>query len=252
MVGIVAGGVMLLFLLFLTAPLSLLPSATLAAIIAVASLGLIDLTSLRELYAASHRELTFSLVTTAGVLYFEVLPAVVFAVLLTFFWLLLSVSHPRAAVLGRVPGIGGFHSTADYPNAQTVPGLLLYRFEGDVLFFNVDYFKERLLAEIARAATPVEWVVLDASPANIVDITAVHKLMDLHDELSQRGIALRYAKVKQSLWRCFDVSWVTSHPRFNANPRYHTLTSAVEAFHTRLEQPLGTGTEQYGNGHKRR
>ena len=53
MVGIVAGGVMLLFLLFLTAPLALLPSATLAAIIAVASLGLIDLDSLRELYAAS-------------------------------------------------------------------------------------------------------------------------------------------------------------------------------------------------------
>nr|WP_321466103.1 SulP family inorganic anion transporter [uncultured Desulfobulbus sp.] len=244
MVGIVAGGVMLLFLLFLTGPLALLPSATLAAIIAVASLGLIDLSSLRELYSASHRELTFSLVTSAGVLYFDVLPAVVFAVLLTFFWLLLAASQPRDAVLGQVPGISGFHSIADYPNAQTIPGLLLYRFEGNVLFFNVDYFKERLLAHIARATTPVEWVVVDTSPASIIDITAVHKLIDLRDELSERGITLRYARVKQSLWRCFDVSWIKSHSRFNTTPRYHTLASAVEAFQVRKEQPAGDAAGQ--------
>ena len=128
-------------------------------------------------------------VTTAGVLYFDVLPAVVFAVLLTLFWLLMAASQPRDAVLGLVPGIAGFHNIADYPNAQTIPGLLLYRFEGNVLFFNVDYFKERLLAQLAKATTPIEWVVIDASPASIVDITAVHKLMDLHDELSERGIA---------------------------------------------------------------
>ncbi|MGD9947141.1 MAG: SulP family inorganic anion transporter [Desulfobulbus sp.] len=239
MVGIVAGGVMLLFLLFLTSPLALLPNSALAAIIAVASLGLIDLTSLRELWTASHRELTFSLVTTAGVLYFDVLPAVVFAVMLTFFWLLLAASQPRDAVLGQVPGINGFHSIADYPNAQSIPGLLLYRFEANVLFFNVDYFKERLLTEIDKAATPVEWVVVDASPASLIDITALHKLIDLHDELRTRNITLRYARVRQSLWRCFDASWVKSHVRYDNNTQYYTLGAAVEAFHQRNKQPIG-------------
>lgn len=238
LVGIVAGVVMLLFLLFLTAPLAALPNATLAAIIAVATLGLLDLTSLRELYNASRRELTFSLVTTIGVLYFDVLPAVVFAVLLTFFWLLLAAFQPRDAVLGRVPGTGSFHNIADNPDAQTVPGLLLYRFEGNVLFFNVDYFREQLLNQIAKATTPVEWVVVDASPASIIDITALHKLMDLHDELGEQGISLHYARVKQSLWRCFDVAWIKSHPRFNMNPRYPTLASAVDGFHHRKQQSV--------------
>jgi len=237
LVGIVAAGVMLLFLLFFTTPLASLPNAALAAIIAVASIGLLDFSSLRELYAASPRELTFSLVTTAGVLYFDVLPAVFLAIMLTFLWMLLVASQPRDAVLGKVPGITGFHNIADYPDAITIPGLLLYRFEGNVLFFNIDYFKERIMAEIAKSPTPLEWVVVDASPVNLVDITALHNLMDLREELEGRGIKLKFARVKQSLWKFFSARWVADHPQFNKEPRYNTLASVVEAFAQKERQP---------------
>jgi len=228
---------MLLFLLFFTTPLASLPNAALAAIIAVASIGLLDFSSLRELYAASPRELTFSLVTTAGVLYFDVLPAVFLAIMLTFLWMLLVASQPRDAVLGKVPGITGFHNIADYPDAITIPGLLLYRFEGNVLFFNIDYFKERIMAEIAKSPTPLEWVVVDASPVNLVDITALHNLMDLREELEGRGIKLKFARVKQSLWKFFSARWVADHPQFNKEPRYNTLASVVEAFAQKERQP---------------
>jgi high affinity sulfate transporter 1 len=230
LVGIVAAGAMLLFLLFFTTPLASLPTAALAAIIAVASIGLIDLTSLRELYAASRRELTFSLVTTAGVLYFDVLPAVFLAIMLTFLWMLLAASQPRDAVLGQVPGITGFHNIADYPHATTIPGLLLYRFEGNILFFNVDYFKERILAAIAQSPTELKWVVIDAGPVNFIDITGLHNLLDLRRELEERGIELKFARVKQSLGKFFNARWVADHPQLAKGPRFDTLASVVEAF----------------------
>ena len=57
-------------------------------------------------------------------------------------WPLIVASRPNDAVLGRVPGLPGFHSVADYLEAMTMPGLLLYRFEANLVFFNVDYFCE--------------------------------------------------------------------------------------------------------------
>ena len=239
LVGIVAAGTMMLFLLFLTTPLASLPNAVLAAIIAVSTIALFDLASLKELYAASRREFAFSLVTTMGVLYFDVLPAVFLAISLTVLWMLLAASQPHDAVLGQVSGITGFHNVADYPGAVTTPGLLLYRFESNILFFNVDYFKERLMSEIARSAAPVEWVVVDASPVNFVDITALHKLIDLREELEARGVTLKFARVKQSLFKFFSDSWITNHVHLRKEPRYNTLASVVEAFENRDRQAPG-------------
>lgn len=229
--GIIAGGAMLFFLLFLTTPLSFLPKAALAAIIAVSSLGLFDCTSLRELYTASRRELTFSLVTTAGVLYFDVLPAVFLAIGLTLLWLLLTAAKPHDAVLGQVPGIGGFHDVAEYANAVTVPGLLLYRFDGDILFFNVDFFKNRLREEIAKSLAPVQWVVVDVSPVNVVDITALHKLLEIRVELEGMGIMLHFVKIKRSLSNYFNISWLTGLAKYETT--YRTLSEAMEAFEQR-------------------
>jgi len=246
--GIVAAGAMILFLLFFTSPLASLPNAALAAIIIVSSIGLFDFPSVRELYSASRRELTFSLVTTAGVLYFDVLPAVFLAILLTLLWLLLASSRPHDAVLGRVPGISGYHNIEDFPDAVTFPGLLLYRFDSSILFFNVEYFKNRILKEIAKSPVPLEWVVVDAAPINAVDITALHQLKDLIEDLNGRGITLRFARVKQSLWIFFKASWIASHPQLKKRVRYNTLTSAVEAFKQREKEDKSSDTPEQETG----
>ena len=148
LVGIVAAATMLFALLFLKAPLALVPTAALAAVVFVSAIGLFDVTGLRDLARMSWREGLLSLGTTLGVLVLGVLPGVMLAVALSLAWLLMVASRPQDAVLGRVPGLPGFHSVADYPKATTVPGLLLYRFEANLVFFNVDYFGERLRAAI--------------------------------------------------------------------------------------------------------
>jgi sulfate permease, SulP family len=212
LVGIVAAATMLLVLLFLKAPLALVPAAALAAVVFVSALSLFDLGGLRDLARMSWREGLLSLGTTAGVLVLGVLPGVMLAVALSLAWLLMVASRPQDAVLGRVPGLPGFHSLADYPKAATVPGLLLFRFEANLVFFNIDYFAERLRAAIATAVMPVEWVIVDASPINWIDATALQRLDEMRAELAARGITLGVARAKLSLNRAFNPTWIAHRP----------------------------------------
>jgi len=99
----------------------------------------------------TRRAAGISIVTTLGVLILGVLQGVVLAIALSLFWMLAMAVRPGDAVLGRSPGLEGFHSKADYPSAETVPGLILYRFNANIVFYNVDYFRERLVRRRRRA-----------------------------------------------------------------------------------------------------
>jgi MFS superfamily sulfate permease-like transporter len=233
LVGVLASGVMLLSLLFLTEPLAYVPNTALAAVIIVSAVGLFDFATLRELSAMSRVELGSSVGTTLGVLVLGVLPGVLVAIVLSLLLLLILTSRPTDAVLGRVPGMKGYHDLRDYPNAATKPGLLLYRFNANLVFFNVDYFKARLLAAIAASEAPVEWVVIDASPINVVDSTALKQIEELIDELAARGIVFAIARRKHTVRRLFEASWVDVRRELTDEHNYPTLTSAVDAFDAR-------------------
>jgi len=206
----------------------------------VSAVGLFDFATLRELYRSSRRELLLSVMTTLGVLLLGVLKGVLLAIILSLLWLLAIGSRPHDAVLGRVPGMKGFHDIADYPEATTVPGLVLYRFDANLVFFNADYFRERVRSIIAASATPVEWFVVDASAVNVVDITAVHKYEELREELAERGIVLGTARVKRSLMRFFDPAWAREQFELRAAYRFATLKSAVHAFVNRETRAAST------------
>ena len=253
LVGVVAAATMLFALAFLKAPLALVPTAALGAVVFVSAIGLFDVTGLRKLARMSWREGLLSLGTTLGVLVLGVLPGVMVAVALSLIWLLMVASRPQDAVLGRVRGLPGFHSVADYPEARTVPGLLLYRFEAALVFFNVDHFGARLRAAIRAAKTPVEWVVLDASPINWLDATAVEQLDELRSEFAAQGIVFAIARARLSLNRAFNPSWVAQRrPAALEFPRFPTLKAAVRAFERRkagaedvqtAEHPSPVGSE---------
>ncbi len=230
MVGLVAGGAMLLVLLFLTSPLAYVPTTALAAVILVSAIGLFDLADLRLLYRMSYREFLMSVGTTLGVLMLGVLPGVLLAVALSVIWLLSVESRPNDAVLGRVKGRKGFHSVADYPDAKTIPGLLLYRFDANLVFYNADYLKTRVRAAVAAQKTPVEWVVLDASSLNIIDATGLRKYDELREELAAVGVSLYIARVKRHLERFFNEAYAKERRKAAKKRRFQTLKPAINAY----------------------
>jgi MFS superfamily sulfate permease-like transporter len=230
LVGIVAAGAMLMVLLFLTAPLALVPTVALAAVILVSAIGLFDLAGLRLLGRMSRREGLLSAATTLGVLLLGVLPGVVLAVALSLCWLIATAMRPGDAILGRLPGLMGFHSTADYPEAAVVPGLLLYRFNASLVFFNVDHFCGRLRHAVRVAPTPVRWVIVDLSPVSYIDATALQRFDELREELRAAGVTLGVAHAKRQLRRAFDPWWVEEWRAVAPTPVFPTLRAAVQAF----------------------
>ena len=231
--GIVAGSAMLVILFYFTEPLSYVPNTALAAVIIVSAAGLFDFAALRKFYTVSRLELGFSVVTTLGVLILGVLPGVLLAIVLSLLWLLALGSRPPDAVLGRIPGIKGFHDCKNHPDARTIPGLLLYRFNANLVFFNADYFMERVRGAIAASDTPVEWVVVDASPVNMVDATAILKVDQLRQELADRGIVLAIARRKRVLERFFEEEWISARRERVKSYDFTTLKAAVRAFNHR-------------------
>ena len=230
--GVVAGMAMLAVLLYLTAPLALLPVAALGAVLVTAGIGLFDLAALRSFYALSRGEFGVSVATTVGVITLGALPGILVAVVLAIVRLLALVSRPHDAILGRETGVKGFHDVRDYPQARTVPGLLIYRFDAGLVFFNADYFKSRVLRVIAESPTPVRWFLLDAGAINFIDITAVQKLEELHQELASRGIVMCIARPKRLMRGTLELGGLVEE--IGRDRIFVTVKSAVRAY--RLEK----------------
>jgi MFS superfamily sulfate permease-like transporter len=158
--------------------------------------GLLDTGTLRSLLQVSRFEFGLSLLTTVGVLTIGVLPGVVLAILLALLHVLQKIYQPQEAILGQVPGLDGYNDIRLFPNAQTVPGIIIYRFESPLLFFNADLFKSRMHA-LVEAADATHTLVLSLEGVTQMDVTGLHALFDVHAELKRKGIRLLLARPKR-------------------------------------------------------
>lgn len=214
-------------LLFASPVLSAFPTAALGAIIVYAALRLIDLPGFRKLASFRRSELLLALAAFAGVLLFDILYGVLAAVALSVAEMLARVARPHDAVLGIVPGVAGMHDVEDYPQARTVPGLMIYRYDSPLFFANAQDLRRRALAAVGQAPD-VKWFVLNAEAIVEVDITAMEAVEELRNELTQRGIVFGMAHVKQELMDemvSFGLAEAVGRDRI-----FHTLPTAVAAF----------------------
>ena len=194
--SLVAAATMAAVLLFLTAPLAYLPTAALAAILVSSALGLFDVASLRRYYHVSRPEFWLSVVAMLGVMTVGVLPGVLIAVGLALLRLLRLASRPHDVVLGLVQEKDDVYSAVEEEGGRTIPGLIIYRFDSSLLFFNADYFKDRVRAIIRNANTKPKWFLFDVESVPVLDITGADALEELRAELAGLGIVLAIARAK--------------------------------------------------------
>lgn len=193
--SLVAALTLAAMLLYLNEVLRLLPVPALGAILAAAALSLIDIQGLREIWHISKMEFVFALIGLWGAVSLGVLSGVVIAVGATLLYVLLKEMRPRDALLGRIPGRPGFYKLHRTPAARPVPGLTVCLIQGSLLFFNVDYVRQRIecLAKALPAGT--RWFVLDASAVAQIDSTAAAMLDEVRADLAGQGIALGIAEL---------------------------------------------------------
>ncbi|WP_336116025.1 SulP family inorganic anion transporter [Streptomyces sp. PTD9-10] len=226
--SLVAGAVVLAVLLFLSPLLSRMPSAALGALVVYAAARMIDVAGFRRLASFRRRELFLALGCLAGVLTLGILYGVVVAVGLSIAELLTRVARPHDAVEGLVPGMAGMHDVDDYPQAHTVPGLLVYRYDSPLFFANAENFRRRALDAVDEQTEPVRWFVLNTEANVEVDITALDAVEDLRRELTGRGIVFALARVKQDLLN--DLESYGLAESVGAGHIFPTLPTAVAAY----------------------
>ncbi|MFJ9720932.1 SulP family inorganic anion transporter [Streptomyces sp. NPDC101213] len=228
--SLVAGAAVLSVLLFLSPLLSRTPTVVLGALVVYAAVRMIDLAGFRRLASFRRRELLLALGCLAGVLALDILYGVLVAVGLSVAELLSRVARPHDAVQGLVPGVAGMHDVDDYPQARTIPGLVVYRYDSPLFFANAEDFRHRALAAVDEQPDPVRWFVLNAEANVEVDITALDALDALRRELTHRGIVFALARVKQDLLDDLTAYGLTG--TVGRDRVFPTLPTAVAAYRT--------------------
>lgn len=225
--GLVAAAMLVLTLLFLTEPLGWLPIAVLSAVLIKAAMGLFDLRGLMHLHRVSPQEFRLCLVTLLGVITVGVLPGVVIAIGLALGQLVVRASRPHDAVLGRNPRTNAYRDMATDPEAQSFAGLLIYRFDASLVFFNADHFKARVRAVIRAAPTPVRCLLLNAETMPHLDTTGAASLDQVCGDLEAAGIAIAIAAAKTQVRAMLERTGLAA--RIGASRMFPTVESAVEA-----------------------
>jgi sulfate permease, SulP family len=242
--SIVTAGTVVAVLLVARPVLARFPTAALGAIVIFAALRLIDVTAFRRLFRFRRMELLIAVSACAGVLAFNILYGVLVAIGLSVADLLVRVARPHDAVQGLVPGLAGMHDVDDYPEAQTIPGLVVYRYDAPLCFANAEDFRRRALAA-AEQQEPLRWFVLNVEANVEVDFTALEAMDTLRAEFASRNVIFALARVKQDLLARLQAFGLAD--KIGADNMFPTLPTAVDAYRRRAgdhpsePQPPSTG-----------
>ena len=171
-----------------------LPKAVLAAIVLVAVKGLIDFRAMAQLWRVSRFEFNVAMLAFAGVLVEGILRGVLLAAVASVLLLLRRTADPHVAFLGRIPNTRRFSDLARHPDNEEIEGVLIFRVESSLLYFNVENVQHAILERLRTGNGTVRFVVCDLSSSPYVDVAGARMLASLSDELVKRNVALRLAE----------------------------------------------------------
>jgi len=184
LVSIVAAVFVVVTLLGLRPLLSEIPQAALAAVIVAAAIALVDVAGIGALWRTGRDEASLALATALGVIVFGVLAGVLVAVVLSVLMALYRIARPHDAVLGDYPALDGWVEVDVHSQAETEPGLVVYRFDAPLFFLNAERFRERAEQVLTDNPGDEEWLVLDFEGIGSLDATALDALAQLVEELA--------------------------------------------------------------------
>jgi len=196
---VIAAGILLIVVLFFTHLLSALPQPVLAAVVLVAVAGLLKLSTLKQLWRGDRAEFVVAIAAILGVLTSGLLRGVMIGAVISLVQLLRAASRPHVAFLGRIPGTRRFSDRERNPDNELIDGVLIFRPESGLVYFNVDHVCEVIRRRVRAEPKPPKLVVLDLSAAPRVDLQSAHALGDLAREIVARGIRFQAVEPRSSV-----------------------------------------------------
>lgn len=204
--NIVMSCVVLLTLEVITPLFKYTPNAILASIIISAVSGLFDYEAMILIWKIDKFDFVACMGAFFGVVFISVEIGLLIAVAISFAKILLQVTRPRTAVLGKIPRTTVYRNIQQYPEATKVPGMLIVRIDSAIYFSNSNYIRERALRllsdeeeQLKDDKQRIHYLILELSPVTDIDTSGIHALEDLHKGLRKRDIELVLANPGQAV-----------------------------------------------------
>jgi MFS superfamily sulfate permease-like transporter len=226
--GAFAAGIILVVVLYFSHLLAALPQPVLAAVVLVAVAGLFKVSALKHLWRSDRTEFIVAIAAIVGVLGQGLLRGVMIGAIISLVLLIRRASRPHVAVLGRIPGTRRFSDHERHPDNELIPGVLIFRPESGLMYFNMDHVRDRIVDRVRAETTLPRLVVLDLSAAPRVDMHSAQMLGSLADELTATGIRVQAVEARSSVRERLRGEGVEA--RLGGIDRFTTVADAVEAF----------------------
>jgi MFS superfamily sulfate permease-like transporter len=215
--------VVLLVVLFFTGLLTDMPKAVLGAIVFLIGIGLIDIKGLRRIRAARTSEFAIAMVTAVVVFAIGVEQGIILAIVLSILEIIRRSYSPQYFLVG-VDREGGRTYTPAVPGHESLPGLLVFRFDARLFYANVNRFADNLQTLMAAAPTKVRWLVLDCSSMSDVDYSASLTLAGLIDAVHAKDCVFALAAADPQL-----LATLTKYGTLSDFDNAHIFASVQEA-----------------------
>ncbi|XP_052194786.1 sulfate transporter 1.2-like [Diospyros lotus] len=196
--NIVMSCVVFLTLELITPLFKYTPNAILASIIISAVIGLIDFEAAFLIWKIDKFDFVACMGAFLGVIFASVEIGLLISVAISFAKVLLQVTRPRTAILGKLPRTRVYRNIQQYPEATKVPGILVVRVDSAIYFSNSNYVKERILRWLVdeeeqlkpKNQPRIQFLIVEMSPVTDIDTSGIHALEELHRSLQKKDVQL--------------------------------------------------------------
>lgn len=219
-------------LLFLTGLLKNLPTVILAAIVFVAVERLIDIKEFVRLWRHNKFDFVIAMLALVSVICFGILKGVLIGALASLLLIIKTVSSPHIAFLGRIPGTDRFTDVKRHPDNEMLPGIILFRVESPLVYFNVSYVYSHVWPKITTYGKNLKVVILDLSTSAYVDSSGARLIKRFYLTLQNQGIIFKVAEAHsevRDILRFEDIEHLLGHVSHRDSIHdviAHTLTEA--------------------------
>ncbi len=203
-----------LCLMFLTGLLKNLPAVILAAIVFIAVERLIAIKEFVRMWRHNKFDFVIAILAFVSVICFGILQGVLIGALTSLILIIKAVSSPHIAFLGRIPGTERFTDIKRHPDNELLPGVLLFRVESPLVYFNVSYVYNHVWPKVIQSGSELKVVILDLSTSAYVDSSGARLIKRFFMQLEERGIIFKVAEAHsevRDILRFEDIEHLLGH-----------------------------------------
>ncbi len=194
--ALISAVLIVITLLFLTPYFYNLPKAILASVIMVAVFGLIDYKEAIHLLKSNRTDFSTLIVTFLATLMLGVEMGIAVGVVLSLIMVLFKTTNPHTAELARLPNSHFYRNIKRFDNLELKKDILIYRFDAQLFFANINYFKDKLYDFEKSKNDELKLLIIDGESINNVDSTSIHALEEIIIDFNSRDVDVYFTGIK--------------------------------------------------------